>query len=94
MKIIGYFIILILLILGVTFALLNASPVTFHYYFGVKQLPLSLLLVMSFGVGLILTFFAMSISVLKLKAERRSLRKKLKVAEKEINNLRVMPIKD
>ncbi len=94
MKIIGYLLILILLIFGITFALLNAVPVTFHYYLGEKQLPLSLLLVMSFGVGLVLTFFVMSISILKLKAERRGLKKKIKVAEQELNNLRSLPVKD
>ncbi len=94
MKIFGLIVVLILLVIGVTFALLNAAPVSFHYYFGAKELPLSILLVLSFTLGLLLAFVIMSVSILRLKAQKRGLNKRLKTVEQEINNLRALPIKD
>lgn len=94
MKIFGFIIILILLVLGVTFALLNATPVSFHYYIGVKEIPLSILLVLSFVLGLVIAFIVMSISILRLKAQKRSLNKRLKLIQKEIDNLRSLPVKE
>jgi putative membrane protein len=94
MKIIHYFFILILLVLGVTFAVLNAAPVTFHYYVGSRLMPLSLLMVLSFMVGVFFTFLLMILKILQLKAQKHGLKRQLKIAEKEVENLRVMPIKD
>jgi lipopolysaccharide assembly protein A len=93
-KIFSYIIVLLIIVLGITFAILNAPPVTVHYYVGVKQMPLSLLLVISFGAGLLISFLVMMLAVIRLKTERRRLRKKLRIAEKEIDNLRVIPVKD
>ena len=94
MKIFSYIVIFILLVVGVTFALLNATPVNFHYYIGVKEIPLSILLVLSLVLGMLITFVVMSFSVLRLKAQKRGLNKRLKMTEKEIDNLRALPTKD
>jgi len=94
MKIFSYLIVLLILILGVTFAILNAAPVAVHYYIGSQQLPLSLLLVMSFGIGLLIGLLVLGFNILRLKAKNRGLRKQLRVAEEEINNLRALPVKD
>ena len=94
MKVFSYIIILLILILGITFAVLNAMPVTVHYYIGTKQMPLSLLLVIGFVFGLFVSLIFMSFVVIRLKSRNRRLRKQLKISEKEIDNLRVMPIKD
>jgi putative membrane protein len=94
MKIIGFIIILLIVIFGVTFAILNAEPVTVYYYIGIKQLPLSLLIAITFGVGLILGLSLMSLMILRMKAEKYRLKKRLKVIEKEVENLRTIPIKE
>jgi lipopolysaccharide assembly protein A len=94
MKIISYIFILLILILGVSFAILNADPVNVHYYIGIKQMPLSLLLVISFGLGAIMGLLVMGFNVLRLKTKNIRLNKKLKVVEKEIANLRVIPVKE
>ena len=93
MKIFSYLIVLLLLILGVTFALLNASPVTIHYYLGVSQLPLSLLLIISFALGIIIALLMVSMVLIRLKAKNLGLKRRLRIAEQEIENLRTMPIK-
>ncbi|MGD9153705.1 MAG: LapA family protein [Gammaproteobacteria bacterium] len=94
MKIFGYLISLIIIILGISFAIKNAAPVTVYYYTGTKQLPLSLLLMFTFGIGLIIGFSALLISLIRLRTNLGRTKRKLRVAEQEINNLRTMPIKD
>lgn len=94
MRIFTYIFLIIVIILGITFAILNHSPVIIHYYLGEKTLPLSLLLVIFFVIGaLIGLIVAFWISV-KLKIKNYRLRQQLKVAEKEIANLRAIPLQD
>lgn len=42
---------LIVLVIGIGFALLNTDSVSFYYYLGVVKAPLSLIIVLSFIVG-------------------------------------------
>jgi lipopolysaccharide assembly protein A len=93
MRIFSYVILLLLMLLGITFAALNSTPVVFNYYLGTKHIALSLLLVFALGVGIIIGIIFTLFSVLKLKHENRRLRAKIKVAEKEVENLRSIPIK-
>lgn len=94
MRLISYVILLIIMLLGLTFASLNASPVVFNYYVGSKSLALSLLLVFSFGFGLLLGGFVTFFSWLRLKTENLRIKSRLKIAEKEVENLRTIPIKN
>jgi putative membrane protein len=92
MKILSFILILAVLILGVTFAILNAEPVTVAYYFGTQQLPLSLIIAISFTIGLLLGLFVMMLNLIKYKTKLYRLKKRFKLAEKEIENLRTLPI--
>ncbi|OGT21380.1 MAG: hypothetical protein A3C55_04045 [Gammaproteobacteria bacterium RIFCSPHIGHO2_02_FULL_42_13] len=94
MKAIKYMIVLLLILLGISFAILNSETVTINYYLGTKQMPLSLLLIVAFGLGLLIGWISMSFKVLRLKTNLYRLKKKLQVAEKEIDNLRAIPVKD
>ena len=94
MKLFSYIIILLILIFGISFAVLNADPVTVNYYIGKEQLPLSLLLSLAFGAGLFIGIITMGFTVLRMKVRTCRYKKKLKLAEKEIDNLRVIPVKD
>lgn len=94
MKIIRFIVILFVIILGVSFAILNAEPATIHYYVGSKVLPLSLIMAISFCCGLVLGLLLMGIGVFKAKTEKYHLKKRLKNAEQEVENLRTIPIKD
>ena len=93
MRIFSYIFLLIIMLLGISFATLNADQVTFSYYFATKQISLALLLVFACGIGILVGFIFTAISIFKAKAENRRLRSRLKVAEKEIENLRAIPIK-
>ncbi|MCW5588631.1 MAG: DUF1049 domain-containing protein [Legionellales bacterium] len=94
MRIIRYSILFILLILGVTFACLNASPVMVHYYIGNKELPLALLLAFALGGGAFLGIMISLFPLLRLKTENFRLRQRIKTAEQEVANLRSIPIQD
>jgi len=94
MKSLGYIVFLLIIVLGVSFAIINSAPVAIHYYVGVTKLPLSLLLAAAFGFGLIIGFSALLISSIKLRTNLGRTRKKLRIAEQEVDNLRTIPIKD
>ena len=85
---------LILLIIGILFAVMNAEPVTLHYYFGENQLPLSLVIISSIIIGALLGIVASAVIILKLKRDNARLRKTSEASEKELKNLRTMPLKD
>ena len=94
MRIISYVFLLIIIILGVTFATLNSQVVTINYYLGHNNMPLSLLLVSVFAAGCILGLLVSAWIVLKTKMQNRKLRKRLQLADKEVENLRAIPLKD
>lgn len=93
MRIVSYIVLLIVMLLGFTFASLNANPVVFNYYLGSKTIALSLLLVFTFGAGILFGFFLTFVTWFRLKAENLRLHTRLKVVEKEVENLRTIPIR-
>ncbi len=82
------------MLVGLTFASLNSNVVSFNYYLGTKEIALSLLLVFSFGLGIGLGLLVAIFPWFKAKAEVFRMKSRLKVVEKEVENLRSMPIKD
>lgn len=94
MRILSAFFFILLVLIGISFACLNAEPVIVNYYIGQSKLPLSILLVMTFGAGLLIGFIMLSFRVVKLKAKLRRLKGRIKLSEKEVENLRAIPLKD
>ena len=94
MRLLSYVFLLIIMLLGLTFAALNSAPVTFNYYIGSKTIALSLLLVLAFGSGIFLGFIVTLFPLIKLKGNNHRLKSRLKTLEKEVENLRSLPIKD
>ena len=94
MRILSYLVLLIIMLVGLTFASLNSNVVSFNYYLGTKEMALSLLLVFSFGLGICLGLLVAVFPWLKAKTEAFRMKSRLKVVEKEVENLRSMPIKD
>jgi len=94
MRYLLYIIFLLIILLGISFAYLNADSVTFNYYLGERTIPLSLLLISSLGVGLILGFAIVFVAWFRLKVENFFLKKRLKSAKQEVENLRAIPIRE
>ncbi|WP_275096974.1 LapA family protein [Sedimenticola hydrogenitrophicus] len=86
--------ILLIMMIGAAFAVMNAEAVRLNYYFGVEELPLSVILVAALALGAILGVLAMLSGSLRLRRENMSLRHKARLARQEVNNLRSIPIKD
>jgi len=83
-----------LIMIGVSFACLNAVPVNVNYYVGIHQFPLVVVLMIALGVGAVLGAFAMLSYVYQLRRSRSKLKKQVRLIEKEIKNLRSIPLKD
>ena len=94
MRILSYIFLILIVLLGVTFATLNSEVVNVNYYIGQRSMPLSLLLVSVFAVGCILGTLMMGMLLIKAKIQLHRLRKRLKVSEKEVENLRAIPLQD
>lgn len=94
MRCITYIFLIILFILGLIFAGLNADLVSVNYYWGTERLPLSLLAILSFILGGLLGLLTALITYIKLKYANRRLRHRLILVEKELSNLRALPFKD
>jgi len=94
MKLISAIIITIVALIAILFSVLNAEVVSINYYFGQSTYPLSLLIVFSLAAGAFLGVFASMIVILKLKSKNAKLKKEVSVSEKELVNLRRLPLKD
>lgn len=94
MRCITYVFLILLFVLGLIFSGLNAELVNVNYYFGTQRLPLSLLALLSFIFGGLLGLLTAFITYVKLKYANRHLRHRLNLVEKELANLRALPLKD
>ncbi len=93
-RIIFLVVFLLVLVVGLSFALMNAETVMLSYYFGTISAPLSIVVVVSLAAGALLGVLACMGMALGLKQEIARLRRSVKVAEKEVENLRSLPLKD
>jgi putative membrane protein len=89
-----FLILLTVVALGAGLAALNAEPVRFDYYFAVVRLPLSLILVGALAIGALLGVLAGLSVALEVRRENARLRRKARVTEQEITNLRTLPLQD
>ena len=94
MRIISFIFILLLIIIGISFACLNADTVSFNYYIGERKIALSLLLMGSLLIGVVVSLLGSIGPFVRLQLENRRLSKRLNICEQEIANLRAIPIKD
>lgn len=93
-RIIYILLIVLLVVIGLVFAVLNAEPVQLNYYFGGASIPLSLLLLLAIIIGAVLGILASATVLVKNKREVAHLRKSIEIAEKEVANLRAIPLRD
>ncbi len=94
MRIVRLIFYILILLLGLSFAVLNAQNISLNYYFGMWQAPLSLTLVLALALGALLGIVACLGLLMKLKREISTLQKAAKLSETELMNLRAIPLKD
>lgn len=85
---------LLVIIVGVSFAALNASSVQVNFYFKTISMPVSVLMTMMLGVGILIGFILFILRYWRLKCEYKKVKSQLKLTEKEIKNLRSIPLQD
>ena len=93
-RIIHLILILVVTLFTVTFTLLNSQPVKVNYYFGSYEIDLLIVVVICLLLGAFLGILAVLGKVFSLKQEVSRKEKKIKVTEKELENLRSLPLKD
>ena len=86
--------VLAVLLLGLIFHLKNNQLIELNYYLGSIEISLSLLVVLVLCIGAFLGVMASLPLILSLKRKQMKLKRQIENSEKEINNLRVLPIKD
>jgi putative membrane protein len=94
MRIFSFLLLILLVLIGVSFATLNSQTVTINYYLGQHSLPMSLLVIIVFGIGGLIGILTTSWITLKLKIKNYRLKQRIKSAEKEIENLRAIPLQN
>lgn len=92
MILIKWILALVFLVLGVAFAIINDQPVMIDLYFYRPELPLSLVLLLAVGVGIVLGMFASMFYFMRIKKENASLKRQSRLVEQEVKNLRTLPI--
>jgi putative membrane protein len=85
---------ILLIIIGVSFAALNASSVEVNFYFTTVSMPISVLMTIMLGVGIVVGFLLFTSRYWRIKNECRKMKNQLKLTEKEIKNLRSIPLQD
>lgn len=94
MRILMLIIYILLIIIGVSFAALNATSVDVNFYFKTISMPISVLMTIMLGIGILIGFILFIARYWRLKAECHKLKNQLKLTEKEIKNLRSIPLQD
>ena len=85
---------LFLILLGISFAALNADSVQVNFYVTQVTLPISVLIVLILGLGMVVGSILFLLRYWSLKSEYRKLSNQLKMTEREIKNLRSIPIQN
>ncbi|KTD49476.1 hypothetical protein Lrub_0575 [Legionella rubrilucens] len=85
---------LLLILVGVSFAALNASSVEVNFYVTTVTMPISILMTIMLGIGIVVGFLIFLLRYWRLKRELARVRNQLRLTEKEIKNLRDIPLKD
>lgn len=93
-RIIRLIFVLFIVISGLAIHLRNDQTLILDYYLGGVELPFSLFLIMALCVGLIIGFLSLFPALIRLKRQNAYLSSRLKTNEQELNNLRVMPLKN
>lgn len=94
MRLLSSIFLIVLIILAISFALLNAEVVTVNYFFAKQQLPLSLLLLAALFIGCLLGFLVQIKVSIQYRYRNYALNKKNNLLNQELNNLRALPVKD
>lgn len=93
-RLVSLILIAFFVLLGLAFAVVNAKPVELNYFLASREVPLAMVLVLTLVVGALMGIVFSLGMVIRLKRETLRLRRQIQLTEREVVNLRTMPIKD
>lgn len=93
-KLIMLIVLILAILVGASFTLLNSDPVTINVYAVHLELPLSVVIFASLLIGALLGAFACVGWMLRRVRDHRQLSRRIRLAEDELSKLRKIPIKD
>jgi len=93
-KILGLVFLLLVAVVVISFTSLNAQSIQINYYFGTKDLPLALAMVVSIAAGILFGFFASFGAIMRLKRENMRLKRAAKSTDRKLTQLRSTPIQE
>jgi lipopolysaccharide assembly protein A len=94
LRIVGLVLAVLVVVLGASFAWLNAGAVRLDLWVGEYELGLPFVLFVVLLTGWVLGMLSMVGIIVRQVREIRRLRRNVKLAETEINNLRSIPIRN
>lgn len=85
-----------LIVFGLTLALVlvNLSYVRVGYLFGTTHLPLAVVLIIALVLGVVIGALCLLPAVIRARTRARRMQGKLEALEKEVHNLRHVPLRD
>ena len=92
-RVLGLIAVIILIALGLSFAMLNPQSVVLDFYFGQSTLPLSLALVMALAIGAFIGVLVVLGVVLRQRWQLRRVNRQIDSIQKELSQLRKLPIR-
>lgn len=93
-RLLGFLGVLIIVLFGLSFAVLNADRVEVDYYFGVFGAPLSLVILVGVALGAVLGVIAALVALLSKQRELRRLRRQVRNRDQELSALRRLPFNE
>lgn len=89
MRIISWIATFLIIILGVVFSALNSNSVLVNYIINKRELPLAIVILVSFSFGIIFSILILGPKIISLSARNKWLAKKLKKNEGQITHTEV-----
>jgi putative membrane protein len=94
MRIFFLFFYLVLIIVSLAFAALNSTEVVLNLYWQSLKLPLAFVMIVCIGLGLVLGAIVFLGRYWHLRCQYARSKNQVSILEKEIKNLRSIPIQD
>lgn len=89
-RLLGFLLLVILVVLGLSFAVLNSQSVALNYYFGARDIPLSMVVVVSLVAGAVTGILVSLGTIIRLKQQTGSLRRRLRTAQRDAEQARIL----
>ena len=85
---------LTILVIVFTFTALNSGTIELDMAFFAGTYPISMVVVITFILGIFFGMLSMTVFVFRIINERRTLRRALRMSESEVSSLRNLPLSD